>query len=262
MGAQNADEQRLLSEWWKAWREHRDTKAQEKLVEKYLPLVEYVAGRLSVGLSSAVNKDDLLSYGRLGLLDAVNKFEYERGLQFETYAIWRIRGAMIDGLRQEDWLSRSLREKMKKLEDTYALLEQKLLRSVKDEEICDYLGISLDELNKLLADTALANMVSMDDPIQDEEGESSRHALIADRKELEPEDILEREQTKVLLAEAIERLPQNERLVVTLFYYEELTLTEIARIMDLSPSRISQLHSKAVYRMKGTLKRQYKLAFS
>lgn len=113
-GEQDIDEQRQVSEWWKAWHEYRDTEAQERLVEKFLPLVEYVAGRLAVGLSSTVNKDDLLSYGRFGLLDAVNKFEHERGLQFETYAIWRIRGAMIDGLRQEDWLSRSVREKMKR----------------------------------------------------------------------------------------------------------------------------------------------------
>lgn len=251
-----------LSEWWKAWRERRDKKAQERLVEKYLPLVEYVANRLSVGLSSSVKKEDLISYGRIGLLDAVNKFEYERGLQFETYAIWRIRGAMIDGLRQEDWLSRSLREKTKKIEEAYSALEQKLLRSVTDEELCEHLGLSLRELHKLLSDTAFANMLSMDDPVLDEEGESSRHFLVADRKEKEPESILDREQTKVILAETIERLPEKERLVVNLFYYEELTLTEIARIMNLSPSRISQLHSKALYRMRTALKRQQSLVIS
>lgn len=253
---QGNEEQIPLLEWWKSWREFEDKQAQGRLIEKYLPLVEYVASRLSIGLSTSVKKEDLISYGRLGLLDAVNKFEYERGLQFETYAIWRIRGAMIDGLRQEDWLSRSLREKTKKIEEAYGELEQKYLRSVTDEELCQHLNMSMSELNKLLSDTAFANMLSMDDPILDEEGESSRHTLIADRKEEEPEDILEREQTKILIAEAIERLPEKERLVVNLFYYEELTLTEIARIMNLSPSRISQLHSKAVYRMRAALKRQ------
>ena len=189
----------------------------------------------------------------------MNKFEYERGLQFETYAIWRIRGAMIDGLRQEDWLSRSLREKAKKIEDAYHQLEQQYLRSVTDQELCDYLGITVDELNKLLSETAFANMLSMDDPVMDEDGESSRHTFIAGRKEEEPQDILDQKQTKLMLAEAIDRLPEKERLVVNLFYYEELTLTEIARIMNLSPSRISQLHSKAVYRMRAALKRQQRL---
>lgn len=255
-------EQLLLSAWWRAWREEQDKEAQARLIEKYLPLVEYVANRLSIGLSTSVKKEDLISHGQIGLLDAVNKFEYERGLQFETYAIWRIRGAMIDGLRQEDWLSRSLREKAKKIEEAYSVLEQKLLRSVTDRELCEYLNMSLNELHKLLSDTAFANMLSMDDPIVDEEGESSRHTLVADRKEKEPEDILEREQTKILLAEAIDRLPEKERLVVNLFYYEELTLTEIARIMNLSPSRISQLHSKAVYRMRAALKRQKRLVIS
>lgn len=214
-----------------------------------------MASRLLIGLSNRVNKEDLVGYGMIGLLDAVNKFEYERGLQFETYAIWRIRGSMIDGLRQEDYLSRSLREKSKKIEEAYSVLEQQLLRSATDEELCQYLNISRDELHKLLAETALANMLSMDDPIVDEEGENSRYALIADKKEREPEDIVDRKQTKLLLAEAIDRLPEKERLVVSLFYYEELTLTEIADIMNLSPSRISQLHAKALYRMRATIKR-------
>lgn len=251
---QEKQEQIPLLEWWKKWRENRNKQAYEHLVESYLPLVEYVANRLSISLSTAVNKEDLISYGRFGLLDALNKFDYKRKLKFETYAIWRIRGAMIDGLRQEDWLSRSLREKTKKIEEAYSKLEQQLLRSVTDEELCEHLNITMSELHKMLSDTALANMLSMDDPILDEEGESSRHTLVADRKEEEPEDILDRKQTKAILTEAIDRLPENERLVVNLFYYEELTLTEIARIMDLSPSRISQLHSKAVYRMRVALK--------
>ena len=137
-----------------------------------------------------------------------------------------------------------------------------MLRSVTDEELCEHLGLSLRELHKLLSDTAFANMLSMDDPVLDEEGESSRHFLVADRKEKEPESILDREQTKVILAETIERLPEKERLVVNLFYYEELTLTEIARIMNLSPSRISQLHSKALYRMRTALKRHQSLVTS
>lgn len=259
---QQAKEPFPFLDLWKAWREDQDKSAQEQLIKEYLPLVEYVANRLSIGLSSSVKKEDLISYGRIGLLDAVNKFEYERGLQFETYAIWRIRGAMIDGLRQEDWLSRSLREKTKKIEEAYSELEQKLLRSVTDRELCEYLGLTLDELHKLLSDTAFANMLSMDDPVLDEEGENSRHLLVADHKEKEPEDILDREQTKILLAQTIDRLPEKERLVVNLFYYEELTLTEIARIMNLSPSRISQLHSKAVYRMRTALKRQQLLVIS
>lgn len=255
---QKKEDELPLLEWWKAWGEEKDKAAQERLIEHYLPLVDYVANRLSIGLSTAVKKEDLISYGRIGLFDAVNRFEYERGLQFETYAIWRIRGAMIDGLRKEDWLSRSLREKSKKLEEAYSFLEQKLLRSVTDKELCEYLGLTMDELHQLLADTSLANMLSMDDPILDEEGESSRYSLIADRAEKEPENIIEWEQTKQLLAEVVDRLPENERFVVTLFYYEELTLTEIARMMKLSPSRISQLHAKAVYRMRAALTGQRK----
>ncbi|AMA74657.1 MULTISPECIES: FliA/WhiG family RNA polymerase sigma factor [Aneurinibacillus] len=241
---------------WKRWREEGDRQAEIELIEEYLPLVNYVANRLSIGLPDIVDRDDLISFGRLGLLDALKRFDYTRGLQFETYGMWRIRGAMIDGLRENDVLPRSIRDKAKKIEEAYAQLEQQYLRSATDEEVSRHLNMSVEELNQILQDVAFASMFSLDEPIQDEEDQKhSRQSVIIDEQAERPEAALHREQRKQILAEAIDRLPPKERTIVALFYYEECSLTEIAEIMGLSASRISQLHSKAIFRMRGALQR-------
>ncbi|MFO7248020.1 MAG: FliA/WhiG family RNA polymerase sigma factor [Bacillota bacterium] len=241
---------------WRAWKEDGDAEAERALVERYAGLVDRVIAQLARSLTTAVPVEDLRSYGMIGLLDAMRKFDYRRGLRFETYAVWRIRGAIYDGLREMDWVPRSFREKAKKVEDAYAELEQRYLRSVTEEEVSHHLGMPVESLHQVLRDMVRAVQVSLDEPVVDDEGSStSRHMTVTDHEAPSPEDLVQAKQVKEILARAIERLPEKERLVVTLFYYESLSLTEIAEVMGLSPSRISQLHTKAIYRLRGALGR-------
>jgi RNA polymerase sigma factor for flagellar operon FliA len=241
---------------WIMWKQEGDKDAEIELVSRFLPLVTKVANRLAIGLPNTVDKDDLISFGRLGLLDALQKFDHTRGLQFETYAMWRIRGAMIDGLRENDWIPRTVRDKAKKIEEAYTILEQEKLRTPTDSEVCEYLGMTEKELQQVLYDTSLAAMVSIDEAVGDEdEQKTARHSYIVDEVTPRPESVAETRSLKEVLSKSIDKLPEKERLVVSLFYFEELTLSEIAEVMNLSPSRISQLHSKAIFRLRSALTR-------
>ncbi|RJX40774.1 FliA/WhiG family RNA polymerase sigma factor [Paenibacillus pinisoli] len=237
---------------WQAWKEHGDLEAKKALIETYLPLVEYVTNRMAIGLPKNVIKDDLASNGVMGLIDAIEKFDYLRGLQFETYASWRIRGAIIDGLRQGDWVPRSVREKAKRVEEAYQHLEQQYMRSVTDLEVSTYLQVSEKEFTNMLQDISVATICSLEDPIREEESET-RMSLLVDDKAKNPDYKVHEFYLKESLVKGIERLTEKERTVVSLFYYEELSLSEIAEVMSLSPSRISQLHSKAILRLRGAL---------
>lgn len=237
---------------WQAWREHGDIEAKKGLIEQYLPLVDYVTNRMAIGLPKNVLKDDLASNGVMGLIDAIEKFDYCRGLQFETYASWRIRGAIIDGLRQGDWVPRSVREKAKRIEEAYQHLEQQYLRSVTDAEISAYLQVSEKEFTSMLQDIAVTTVCSLEDPIREEESET-RMSVLVDDKAKNPDHKVHEFYMKESLVKGIERLTEKERTVVSLFYYDELSLSEIAEVMSLSPSRISQLHSKAILRLRGAL---------
>lgn len=237
---------------WQAWKEHGDLEAKKALIETYLPLVEYVTNRMAIGLPKNVIKDDLASNGVMGLIDAIEKFDYLRGLQFETYASWRIRGAIIDGLRQGDWVPRSVREKAKRVEEAYQHLEQQYMRSVTDLEVSSYLQVSEKEFTNMLQDISVATICSLEDPIREEESET-RMSLLIDDKAKNPDYKVHEFYLKESLVKGIERLTEKERTVVSLFYYEELSLSEIAEVMSLSPSRISQLHSKAILRLRGAL---------
>lgn len=237
---------------WQAWKDHGDFEAKKQLIEQYLPLVDYVTNRMAIGLPKNVIKDDLASNGVMGLIDAIEKFDYCRGLQFETYASWRIRGAIIDGLRQGDWVPRSVREKAKRVEEAYQHLEQQYMRSVTDAEISTYLQVSEKEFINMLQDIAVTTVCSLEDPIREEESET-RMSLLVDDKAKNPDHKVHEFYLKESLVKGIERLTEKERTVVSLFYYEELSLSEIAEVMSLSPSRISQLHSKAILRLRGAL---------
>lgn len=239
---------------WKQWKEEGILDAKKQLIEGYLPLVDFVVNRLAIGLPKNVSRDDLTSFGIMGLIDAIEKFDYQRGLQFETYASWRIRGAIIDGLRQGDWVPRSVREKAKKVEEAYQKLEQQYLRSVSDEEISSYLQVSVAEFHQMVQDIAVTTICSIDDPIREEDSET-RLSLLVDEKAKNPEAKVNEFFLKEMLAKSIERLTEKERTVISLFYYEDLSLSEIAEVMSLSPSRISQLHSKAILRLRGSLSR-------
>jgi RNA polymerase sigma factor for flagellar operon FliA len=240
---------------WESWKEHGDLEAKKQLIEKYLPIVDYVSGRLAVGLPKNVSKDDLASNGVMGLIDAVEKFDYKRGLQFETYASWRVRGAILDGLRQGDWVPRSVREKAKKIEEGYQHLEQQYLRSVTDAEMSSYLNVSEKEFQSMLQEVAVMTLCSLEDPIREEESET-RLTLLVDEKAKNPDYKVREFYLRESLAKGIEKLTEKERTVVSLLYYEDLSLSEIAEVMSLSPSRISQLHSKAILRLRGSLEKQ------
>ncbi|GIP14573.1 RNA polymerase sigma-D factor [Paenibacillus montaniterrae] len=239
-------------ELWRAWREHGDINAKKDLIENYLPLVEYVTNRMSIGLPKNVSKEDLGSHGVMGLIDAIEKFDYLRGLQFETYASWRIRGAIIDGLRQGDWVPRSVREKAKKIEEAYQVLEQRHMRSITDAEICEYLDISEKDFANIVQDISFSTIFSLEEPLREEESET-RMSLLIDQSAKKPESTVDDVFLKASLEKGIERLTEKERTVISLFYYEDLSLSEIAEVMSLSPSRISQLHSKAIQRLRGVL---------
>jgi len=234
--------------YWENWQKHRDPQAGEYLVERYLPLVEFVIQRFMISLPKSVDKDDIRSLAYEGLLDAFDKFNLERDLKFETYASWRIKGAIIDGLRHSDWLPRSVRDKVKKIEKAYAVLEQQNNYSVTDEEVSSYLGISKKELNKTVSEAAFSTIISIDETNYDDNNQVGKYNMVQNHTG-SPERYLTEQMIKESLSRAIERLPEKEKIVISLCYYEELKLTEIAEVLSVSVSRVSQLHSKAILRL-------------
>lgn len=249
---------------WESYKVRKDESAKEALILEYAPLVKYVAGRLAVGLTAKVELDDLIGFGIFGLIDAIEKFDHARGIKFETYALARIRGSIIDGLRAMDWVPQSVRQKAREIEKTYTRLENELGRSVSDLEVSQALGISLDEFHQLLGEVSYTSLLYLEDLWLGEGADSDSVRvieMISDPNVEDPTLRLEFEETKQLLAEAIDKLPEKERIVISLYYYDGLTLKEIGAVLGLSESRISQLHTKAILRLRGRLSRQKKKIF-
>ena len=236
-------------EYWEGWQRERDPEAGNYLVERYMPLVDYVIQRFMISLPKTVDKDDIRSLAFEGLLDAFDKFNLERDLKFETYAAWRIKGAIIDGLRHNDWLPRSVREKVKKIEKAYAVLEQENNHSVTDAEVSKFLGITKAELNKTVSEAALSTMISMDENPYEDNNQIGKYNIVGNGEAGTPERRLYERTIREALAAAIGRLPEKEKIVVSLCYFEDLKLTEIAEVLGVSVSRVSQLHSKAILRL-------------
>src|SRR5512133_1757299 len=240
------------------WREYAKTKDQgvrDRLILTYAPLVKYVAGRLGSGLPAHVDENDLVSYGLLGLIGAIERFDPDRDIKFETYAIARIRGSIIDELRALDWVPRSVRSRARELERAIASLEAKLGRAPTDEEIAQKVGISVDELEESLTDISRSSIAALDE-LWSVSGEGDQVSLldtIEDETGPRPEAALDETEMREALADAISRLPEREKLVVTLYYYEELTLREIGEVLGVTESRVSQLHTKAILRLKARL---------
>lgn len=240
------------------WRDYKDSgnaSIRERLILKYASFVKYVAGRMAINLPSNVEYDDLVSYGIFGLLDAIEKFDPERRVKFKTYAKTRIRGAILDELRVLDWTPRSIRQKSKQLEKALIELETRLGREPSDEELCRELGMTLKEVRRLFEDTKQSLMMSLDEGDPEGEGNTSRKDFLEDIQLISPEKSAELAELKRILAEEITRLSERERLVITLYYFEQLTSKEIGRILSVSDSRISQLHTKAILRLRGKLAR-------
>ncbi|QGQ46832.1 FliA/WhiG family RNA polymerase sigma factor [Metabacillus sediminilitoris] len=238
---------------WQKWKDARDSQAGDVLIKKYMPLVSYHVQRISVGLPKSVNKDDLMSLGLYGLYDALEKFDPSRDLKFDTYASFRVRGAIIDGLRKEDWLPRSSREKAKRIEATIEKLEQKHLRNISSKEIANELGISEGEVVNVINEGFFANVLSIDEQLVDHEDGESIGFSIKDDNQQTPEEKIVKDELIAQLSDVILQLSEKEQLVISFFYKEELTLTEIGQIMNLSTSRISQIHSKALFKLRKIL---------
>jgi RNA polymerase sigma factor for flagellar operon FliA len=249
-----ADESQAL------WREYAKTKDQgvrDRLILTYAPLVKYVAGRLGSGLPAHVDENDLVSYGLLGLIGAIERFDPERDIKFETYAIARIKGSIIDELRAMDWVPRSVRSRARDIERAIGELERKLHRAPSDEEIAEKLGVSTDDLNESLSEIGRSSIAALDELwTVSSSGGGDQVALIdtiEDTQGPEPQSELAQTELREALGEAIARLPEREKLVVTLYYYEELTLREIGEVLGVTESRVSQLHTKAILRLKARL---------
>ncbi|GHV43445.1 RNA polymerase sigma factor [Clostridia bacterium] len=246
---------------WENFDKGRDADSKEKLIMYYSYLVKYVAGRLSVHIGQHVEYDDMLSYGIFGLIDAVDKFNLAKGAKFETYASLRIRGSIIDSIRKLDWVPRTLRQKNKQLEGAYAELESVLGREPTEAEISEKLQIPIKEVQDLIKKSSIVSLISLDDYL-DQNYETAFAGVNSVRDdENGPERMFEIKETKRLLAEAIDKMSEKEKRVVTLYYYEDLTLKEISVIMGVSESRVSQIHSKALLKLRAKLGKNKALLF-
>ena len=240
------------------WHEFRRTGSKpirDRLILTYAPLVKYVAGRLGSGLPTHVDDGDLVSYGLLGLISAIERYDPDRDIKFETYAMLRIRGAIIDELRALDWVPRSVRSRAREIERAITELEAKLGRAPADDEIAAKVGITTDELEESLTDISRSSIAALDE-LWSVSGEGDQVSLldtIEDESEPRPEAVLDETEVREAIADAISRLPEREKVVITLYYYEELTLREIGEVLGVTESRVSQLYTKAVLRLKAHL---------
>ncbi|KXH80005.1 FliA/WhiG family RNA polymerase sigma factor [Sporosarcina sp. HYO08] len=238
---------------WKLWIHNRDSEAGDFLARKYTPLVTYHVQRIGSGLPANISRSELMSLGYQGLFDALTKFDPSRDLKFDTYASFRIRGSIIDGLRKEDWLPRSLREKSKRLEEEKMKLEQQLMRHATVYEIADHMNVSSEEVEQTIQEQYFSNVLSVDEQINEGSEDDPKTFVIEDEHEKTPEQQLVMDELVGDLAIMIERLTENEQIVLNLFYSDEMTLTEIGEILSLSTSRISQIHSKALTKLRKML---------
>jgi RNA polymerase sigma factor for flagellar operon FliA len=245
-----------LRDLWRRYKEEGDDTARERLVVAYSPMVKFVAGRLGAGLPSHVEDADLISYGLVGLIGAIERFEPERGIKFETFAMTRIRGSIIDELRSLDWVPRSVRSRAREIEAAQAKLEHELQRAPSEAELAAKLNMTEEELQGALLEIANSSVYALDElwTVSDSSGDQvSLLDTIADDGAADPQEALASSEVKDRLTEAISGLSEREQLVVALYYYENLTLREIGEVLGVTESRVSQLHTKAVMRLKSHL---------
>ncbi|HOT62338.1 MAG TPA: RNA polymerase sigma factor WhiG [Treponemataceae bacterium] len=248
-------EQKTEEELWVEYKKTRDPAIRELFIKQYAPLVKYVAGKVAVGMPSNVEFDDLVGFGVFGLIDAIDKFDPEKNVKFKTYAVTRIRGSIFDELRSIDWVPRSVRQKTREIEDVIVRLESKLGRTASDAEIAGALGVSEDDFQQTMFKISGTSIMSLNDVWYS--GDDSERISIGDSIEspasLNPDVIVEREEIKRVIVEAINELPEKEKMVLVLYYYEDLTLKEIGQVLNVTESRVSQLHTKANLRLRAKL---------
>ena len=242
-------------EYWKLYKKTKDPKIRDKFIRQYAPLVKYVAGKVAIGMPHNVEFDDLVGFGVFGLFDAIEKYDPDKHVKFKTYAVTRIRGAIFDELRSIDWVPRSVRQKTREIEDTVHMLEASLGRSATDKEIAKAMNISLAEFEKLMMKISGTSILSLNDVWYT--GEDNDKVSIADSIEspqsLNPDIIVEKDEIKRVIIQAISELPEKEKKVLVLYYYEDLTLKEIGKVLEVTESRVSQLHTKAIMRLRSRL---------
>jgi RNA polymerase sigma factor FliA len=245
-----------LTGLWNSFKETGSASARERLILHYAPLVKYVASRVATGLPATVEQADLVSYGMFGLIDALEKFDVGRAIKFETYAIPRIRGAIIDELRAMDWVPRSVRFKAREIDKASSTLEANLKRAPTDREIASFLDMTLPELHDVVTQISFVSVLALDELVSvgAERGESlSVIDTLADARTTDPATGIEGQETRLMLASAVNNLSEREKLVVTLYYFEGLTLAEIGEILGVTESRVCQIHTKAVSQLRGLL---------
>lgn len=248
------DTANVIAGLWQDYKDNAANEARERLILHYSPLVKFVAGRVAVGLPQSIEQTDLVSYGIFGLIDAIDKFDPARGFKFETYAISRIKGAIIDELRSIDWVPRSVRAKARAIERAYSKLENELKRTPEEEEVAAELGMTMKELAQILSHISFVGVVALDEIVGG--GEQGSGTTIGDTvadKVNDPVAAFEADEMKHLLADAINRMPDRERLVLTLYYYEGMTLAEIGEVLSVTESRVCQIHTKAILLLRSRM---------
>lgn len=245
-----------LAQLWADYKSSADTEMRDQLILHYSPLVKYVAGRVGVGLPSNIDQSDLVSYGIFGLIDAIEKFDITREIKFETYAINRIRGAIIDELRSIDWIPRSVRSKARDVERAYSTLEARLQRTPSEPEVAAELGVPVESLRKIFSQVSFVNVVALDELLHAGGERGDKTTLgesLPDPHAEDPVSLFENEETKYILADSVAALPDREKIVITLYYYEGLTLNEIGQVLGVTESRACQLHTKAVLQLRAKM---------
>ncbi|MDR1597198.1 MAG: RNA polymerase sigma factor WhiG [Treponema sp.] len=248
-------EEKTEEEFWQEYRQKRNPKIREMFIKQYAPLVKYVAGKVAVGMPHNVEFDDLVGFGVFGLLDAIDKFDPDKNVKFKTYAVTRIRGAIFDELRTIDWVPRSVRQKTREMEEAVGSLEAQLGRTATDQEIANSLGLDEKEYAKTMMKISGTTMLSLNDVwfSGDENDKISIGDSIESPASLNPDVIVEKDEIRRVIVEAIEELPDKEKKILVLYYYEDLTLKEIGEVLEVTESRVSQLHTKAIVRLRAKL---------
>ncbi len=245
---------------WEEYGKNKTPELREKIIIEYASLVKIVAGKLGIYLGYNVEYDDLVGYGTFGLIDAIDKYDFDKGVKFETYASLRIRGAILDQVRRMDWLPRTLRQKQKRMDAAYQKLETESGRFATDEELAAELEISVDELSQWQAQTKAAGVVSLDEYLE-QGSENGIVGTVESEDFAQPEKQMEQKTMKEVLVQSLESLTEKEKKVILLYYYEELTLKEISEVLEVSESRISQLHTKAIQKLRLKLGNQIEIFF-
>jgi len=248
-------EQKTEEELWQEYRKTRDPKIREAFIKQYAPLVKYVAGRVAVGMPNNVEFDDLVGFGVFGLIDAIEKYDTEKNVKFKTYAVTRIRGAIFDELRLIDWVPRSVRQKTREVETTISSLEAQLGRTASDQEIASAMGLDESEYMKVIQKISGTSIISLNDLWYS--GDDNDKVSIGDSIEspssMNPDVVVVNEEIRRVIVEAINELPDKEKKILVLYYYEDLTLKDIGRVLQVTESRVSQLHSKAILHLRSKL---------